>query len=212
MTPAEKEAYANADDTRVMLYTLELNHPAFTQPLRIVADNDPLTAEIETGDTVEFTPFFFSIKRPPISEEPDPSLQITVDNVSGFMTPYLDQASRSGDSIHVVFRPYLVEEAEEQLKGESLQFKGQDKPEDGSAVDRVPDELMPPLSGKPDPTFDLKPSALNQTITRLSAIKLAIRNASATMTSVTLTAAHINPANLPFPKENYTSDRFPGLS
>ena len=185
MTPAEKEAYANADDTRVMLYTLELNHPSFTQPLRIVADNDSLTAEIETGDTVEFTPFFFSIKRPPISEEPDPSLQITVDNVSGFMTPYLDLASRSGDSIHVVFRPYLVEEVEgEKLKAESEEHT----------------------------SLDFQPSTLNQTITRLSAIKLAIRNASATMTSVTLTAAHINPANLPFPKENYTSDRFPGLS
>lgn len=163
MTPAEKEAYANADDTRVMLYTLELMHSQFTQPLRIVADNDPLTAEIETGDTVEFTPFFFSIKRPPISEEPDPSLQITVDNVSGFMTPYLDIASRSGSSIHVVFRPFLIDEGDD-------------------------------------------------SITRLSSIKLAIRNASATMTSVTLTAAHINPANLPFPKENYTSDRFPGLA
>ncbi len=162
-TPAEKEAYANADDTRVMLYTLELMHPSFTQPLRIVADNDPLTAEIETGDTVEFTPFFFSIKRPPISEEPDPSLQITVDNVSGFMTPYLDIASRSGDSIHVVFRPFLADEGDD-------------------------------------------------SITRLSSIKLAIRNASATMSSVTLTAAHINPANLPFPKETYTSDRFPGLA
>lgn len=164
MTPAEKEAYANADDTRVMLYTLELNHPGFTQPLRIVADNDPLSAEIETGETVLFTPFFFSIKRPPINEEPDPSLQITVDNVSGFMTPYLDLASRSGDSIHVIFRPYLIEEG---------------------SID---------------------------SITRLSDIKLSIRNASATMTSVTLTAAHINPANLPFPKEIYTSDRFPGLA
>ena len=163
MTPAEKEAYANADDTRIMLYTLELMHPSFTQPLRIVADNDPLTAAIETGDTVKFTPFFFSIKRPPISEEPDPSLQITVDNVSGFMTPYLDIASRSGDSIHVMFRPFLVDEGDD-------------------------------------------------SITRLSSIKLAIRNASASMTSVTLTAAHINPANLPFPKENYTSDRFPGLA
>ena len=163
MTPAEKEAYANADDTRVMLYTLELMHPSFTQPLRIVADNDSLTAKIETGDTVEFTPFFFSIKRPPISEEPDPSLQITVDNVSGFMTPYLDIASRSGDSIHIMFRPFLVDEGDD-------------------------------------------------SITRLSSIKLAIRNASASMTSVTLTAAHINPANLPFPKENYTSDRFPGLA
>ena len=163
MTPAEKEAYANADDTRVMLYTLELMHPKFTQPLRIVNDNDPLTAEIETNKTVEFMPFFFRIKRPTISEEPDPSLQITVDNVSGFMTPYLYTASRSKESIHVTFRPFLIDESD-------------------------------------------------NSITRLSSIKLAIRNTSANMTSVTLTAAHINPANLPFPKENYTADRFPGLS
>lgn len=163
MTPAEKEAYANADDSRVMLYTIELNHPQFTQPLRIVADNDPLDAEIEDGSTVTFTPFFFSMKRPPINEEPDPSLQITVDNVSGFLTPYLDIASRSGQSISVIFRVYLIDDS------------------DGS-------------------------------ITRLTHLKLAIRNASATMTSVTLMAAHINPANLPFPRETYTADRFPGLS
>lgn len=197
MTPAEKEAYANADDTRVMLYTLELNHPSFTQPLRIVADNDPLTAEIETGDTVEFTPFFFSIKRPPISEEPDPSLNITVDNVSGFMTPYLDIASRSGDSIHVVFRPFLIEE------GEAVE---------SSKLNEAVESLKLKVESQDDAPFNFEPSALNQKVTRLSAIKLAIRNASATMTSVTLTAAHINPANLPFPKENYTSDRFPGLA
>ena len=163
MTESEKEAYANADDARVMLYTLELNHPGFTQPLRIVADNDPLTAEIEDGEEASFTPFFFSIQRPPINEEPDPSLNIQVDNVSGFMTPYLDVASRSGEAITITFRPYLRDDVDDSL-------------------------------------------------TRMSHIELTIRNASTTMTSVTLTAAHINPANLPFPKETYTSDRFPGLS
>ena len=163
MTPAEQEAYANADDTRVTLYTLELNHPGFTEPLRIVCDNDPLTAEIEDGTTATFSPFYFSIKRPPISEEPDPSLSITVDNVSGFMTPYLDAASRSGESIRLIFRPYLVDDTD-------------------------------------------------SSVTRLSAFTMEIRNASASMTSITLTAAHINPANLAFPKELYKSDRFPGLS
>ncbi len=162
MTPAEQEAYANADDTRITLYTLELNHDSFTQPLRIVNDNDPLTATLEDDTAVTFTPFSFSIKRPPIGEEPDPSLSIDVDNVSGFLTPYLDAASRSGSSIRLTFRPYLIDQNDD-------------------------------------------------TITRLSSLTLAIRNASATMTGVTLTAAHINPANLPFPKEIYPSDRFPGL-
>lgn len=162
MTPAEQEAYANADDSRVTLYTLELNHPGFTEPLRIVADNDPLTAEIEDGSQVLFTPFWFQVKRPPINEEPDPGLTLTIDNVSGFMTPYMDAASRSGESIRLTFRPYLVDEDDD-------------------------------------------------SITRLSSLTMAIRNASATMTSVSLTAAHINPANLSFPSELYTSDRFPGL-
>ena len=162
MTPAEKEAYANADDTRITLYTLELNHPGFTQPLRIVADNDPLTADLEDGIETLFTPFWFRLKRPPINEEPDPSVSITVDNVSGFMTPYLDIASRSGESIRLIFRPYLIDQEED-------------------------------------------------SITLLSTLSLVIRNASASMASVTLTAAHVNPANLPFPSENYTIDRFPGL-
>lgn len=169
MTPAEQEAYANADDTRITLYTLELYHPKFRDEdgkavtLYIVSDNDPLQAEIDDGSTVTFLPFGFTIKRPPISEEPDPSLAIDVDNVSGFMTPYLDAASRSGDGIRITFRPYLVDQ------------------EEGS-------------------------------ITRLSSLSMIVRNASATMTTVRLMAAYINPANLPFPKENYSSDRFPGLS
>lgn len=168
MTPAEKEAYANADDTRITLYTLELYHPKFIdsdnnpQTLYIVNDNDPLTSEIDDGSRVTFLPFGFTVKREPINEEPDPSMNIGVDNVSGYLTPYLDIASRQPSRIRCVFRPYLVDQ------------------EEGS-------------------------------ITRLSSINLSIRNASVTMTSATLTAAHINPANLPFPKEIYSSDRFSGL-
>ena len=169
MTPAEQEAYANADDSRITLYTLELKHPRFRDEdgnevtLYIVNDNDPLEAEVDDGSTVTFLPFGFTIRRPPISEEPDPSLSIDVDNVSGFLTPYLDAASRSGDSIRITFRPYLVDQQE------------------GS-------------------------------ITRLSSLGMVIRNASTTMTTVRLMAAYINPANLAFPKETYSSDRFPGLS
>ena len=163
MTPAEAEAYANADDTRITLYTLELNHPSFTQPLRIVCDNDPLTAPIdEEKQDVTFTAFYFTITRPPISEEPDPALKISVDNVSGYLTPYMDAASRSGKMIDIIFRPYLIDQSD-------------------------------------------------NTTRLLRTIKLQVRNASASMTSVTITAAYVNPANLAFPKELYTADRFPGL-
>ena len=196
MTPAEQEAYANADDTRVTLYTLELDHPSFTQPLRIVSDNSPLTADTEEEEGVLFTPFYFSLKRPPINEEPDPTLSITVDNVSGFMTPYLDTASRSGESITLIFRPYLIDYSEEAVESDRS---------------KVESEKLKAESMKDD--SDFKPSTLNlqPSVTLLRTLSMAIRNATANMTSVTLTAAHVNPANLPFPKELYTSDRFPGL-
>ena len=55
-------------------------------------------------------PFGFTIQRPPIGEEPDPSLNISVDNISGYLTPYLDIASRQPSRIRCVFRPYLVDQ------------------------------------------------------------------------------------------------------
>ena len=203
MTPAEQEAYANADDTRITLYTLELNHPGFTQPLRIVSDNNPLTADTEEEEGVLFTPFYFSLKRPPINEEPDPTLSITVDNVSGFMTPYLDAASRSGESITLIFRPYLIDYSEEAVESDRSKVESEKL--------KVESEKLKAESIKDDSDFQLSTLNLQPSVTLLRTLSMAIRNATANMTSVTLTAAHVNPANLPFPKELYTSDRFPGL-
>ena len=164
MTPAEKEAYANCDSTEVHLVTLELNHPAFTQPLRIVKDNTDLVAPLEDGSTVTFIAMSFDIVRPPVNEEPDPSITIRVDNVSGTVTPYFELASRSGLEIELIFRPYVWDDVTD----------------------------VATLLGDP--------------------LKLAVRNASADMRNISVTAAHINPANLSFPREKYTPDRFPGLA
>ena len=163
MTDAEKEAYANSRSNEAHLATLELNHPAFTQPLRIVHDNEDLTAPLEDDTEGLFIAFPFEIARPPISEEPNPSVSIKIDNVSGFITPYLELASKSGEEIALIFRPYLYDQDTEVLT----------------------------LLGQP--------------------LRLTITNASSTMTSATLTAAHVNFANLPFPGEKYAPDRFPGL-
>ncbi|MTI13114.1 DUF1833 family protein [Sansalvadorimonas verongulae] len=164
MTPAEKEAYANCRANEVHLYTLELNHPAFTQPLRIVHDNTDLTAPLEDGTDALFIAMSFRMVRPPVSEEPDPSITIQVDNVSGFVTPYLELAAKSGQEITLICRPYVYD----------------------SDADTVT------LLGQP--------------------LKLAVRNATTNMQNASLTAAHINPANLAFPREKYTPDRFPGLA
>ncbi len=163
MTPAEKEAYANCRTREIHLATLEINDPAFTEPLRIVADNDDLIAKLEDGSTATFIALGFELVRPPVNEEPDPSITIKIDNVSGQLTPYLELAAKSGNQTTMTFRPYLFNEETEEVI----------------------------LLGQP--------------------LKLNVRNASADFSNISITAAHINPANLPFPRENYTPDRFPGL-
>ena len=163
MTPAEREAYANCRVREIHLATLEINDPAFTDPLRVVADNDDLVATLEDGTTATFVALGFELVRPPVNQEPDPSITIKIDNVSGQVTPYLELASRSGNQTTMTFRPYLYDETTGDVT----------------------------LIGQP--------------------LKLNVRNASADFTNISITAAHINPANLPFPREDYTPDRFPGL-
>ena len=161
MTPAEQEAYANCRADRVHLVTLELSHPAFTDTLFVVRDNHDLSATLD-GQPVVFRACWFDITRPPISEDPDPSLTIQIDNVSGLLTPYLMAASKAPDLTDLIFRPYEWRE------------------EDSTAE-------------------------------CLSELRLKVRNANADMSSASITAALVNPANILWPRETYTPERFRAL-
>ncbi|GAA4650480.1 hypothetical protein GCM10023116_27630 [Kistimonas scapharcae] len=163
MTPAEKEAYAACTSRTVQLCTIELNHPAFTEPLYAVRDNQDLTAQLEDGSTVTFIALGFELKRQPVDKEPDPTITLKVDNITGKLSPYLEAASRSGQETKLTFRVYLYDA-------------------DDESVTLISDPMT-----------------------------MAVRNASGSMTSVNITAGFINPANLKFPREKFTADRFPGL-
>ena len=71
---AIREAYASAPSKEIDLLTIELNHPAFTQPLRVVRDNETLTARLEDtapenpGETVDFLPYAFDLELPEMDE------------------------------------------------------------------------------------------------------------------------------------------------
>ncbi|QQX80868.1 DUF1833 family protein [Shewanella sp. KX20019] len=163
VTDAEREAYASCKSTNVTLYTIQLDHSSFTKPLRIVADNEPLKTTKDGAD-IEYLPFYFQITRPPISEEPDPVIKVSVDNVSGYLTPYFEDAAKTPELITLTFRPYLWNDSG--------------------------DEAI---------------------ITELSEMSLLVRSASVNTSSISITAALVNPANTPFPNETYTPERFPGL-
>ena len=164
MTPAQKEAHAYAQSAhQIDLMTLEFNDPSFTQPARVVCDNEPLSVEIEDGTQATFAPFFFKFEEPPLKEDPDAVARIVIDNLTGELTPFLMAGSKSGNAVKIIFRVYQVDE-------------------------------------------------IADTVTLIRSIPLEMRSGNDNLTSITVTAARRNPANIAFPNERYTADRFPGLS
>lgn len=108
------EAYASAPTSEVILHTLELRHPSFTQPLRVVNDHQDLTATLEAdapedpGTAVTFVAFSFRFKLPDVQKTGMPEIEIEIDNVSREVLTYIDQAANSADLIEVTYRPYLA--------------------------------------------------------------------------------------------------------
>lgn len=111
---AIKEAYASAPSDEVILFTIEMRHPAFTEPLRVVRDMQNLTARLEDdapenpGEEVLFIAYPFDIKPPDMDEYGKPELTITIDNVGREILAYIEQAVRQRAVIDVTYRLYLA--------------------------------------------------------------------------------------------------------
>lgn len=168
LTAAIQEAYASAPASEIVHHTLELRHPVFTQPLRVVRDWQPLTARLEASAPadpltwVQFTPFAFEFSLPEVVHASVPEIVITIDNVSSQIVANLDAAANSADLIEVTYRPFL-------------------------ASDLSAPQMDPPLT-------------------------LTIREAEATVFRIVARAGFMDLANRKFPRDLYTSERFPGLA
>ena len=113
LSEAIKEAYASAPADVVILQTLELRHPNFTQPIRVVNDHRNLTATLEStapvdaGQAVEFIRFAFRFTLPELMTTGTPEIEIEIDNVDASIVAYMDAAAQSDQLIEVTYRPYL---------------------------------------------------------------------------------------------------------
>lgn len=113
LSAALKEAYASAPTDSVLLHTLELRHPNFVAPIRVVNDHVNLTATLEPdapvdpGGTVEFIRFSFRFRLPEVVTSGTPEIEIEIDNVDASITAYMDAAAQSAELIEVTYRPYL---------------------------------------------------------------------------------------------------------
>ena len=107
LSQAIKEAYAAAPSDVVTYDTLELSHPAFTQPIYVVNDWQDLTANLETGAPVTFIRFAFRLVRPEVAPNGVPQLTLEIDNVSRDILANIQAAMTSTDKITLCYRQYL---------------------------------------------------------------------------------------------------------
>lgn len=107
------EAYAVAPSASIILHTLELWHPAFTLPVRLVRDRANLAARIEphaardAGAMVDFLAFAFDLVPPEVDAAGAPSCVIEIDNVSRELLAQIELATTSIAPIEVIYRAYL---------------------------------------------------------------------------------------------------------
>ena len=113
LSQAIREAYAAAPSTIVIYHTLELRHPAFTTPIRVVRDWADLTATLEAtapvnaGQSVTFTRFVFDFTKPEVSAVGVPQITITMDNVDRSIVANIEAAMTTTDLVQVTYREYL---------------------------------------------------------------------------------------------------------
>lgn len=111
---AIKEAYAVAPVTSLVLPTLELRHPAFTAPIRVVLDHAALAAYLEdtapenAGQEVTFLAMNFRFTKPEVSEASGPEMTIEIDNVTAEIEENIAAANVSTGAIAMTYREYLV--------------------------------------------------------------------------------------------------------
>lgn len=109
-----KEVYASAGPS-IILETLELNHHTFPSAFRIVKDHTSWMLGLEnSGPTVEFQPFNFSVTEPRTNDKAGHSLKLSIDNVDRQIVDLLEGTQDGTNTpIDVLFRIYLDTETDE---------------------------------------------------------------------------------------------------
>lgn len=113
LAQAIREAYASAPANVVIYHTLELRHPAFSTPIRVVRDHADLTARLEAGapanpgEWVTFMAFAFDFTRPEVSPQGVPQCTIEIDNVSRLIVANIEAALTTTDLVQCTYREYI---------------------------------------------------------------------------------------------------------
>lgn len=107
---AQREAYASNDRGVTIIETLELAHPAFAEPARVVSGvEEDMMLPLKSGATpVLFKACAFRATPPSFGDGGPSEWQISIDNVSSLMNGYLDATLGDNRPISVTYRAYRM--------------------------------------------------------------------------------------------------------
>ena len=113
LSQALKEAYAAAPSNAVIYHTLEIRHPAFTTPIRVVRDKVNLIATLESGAPVDastavtFVAFRFNLTPPEVSASGSPTCTVEIDNVGREVMVQIEAAQANPQITQITYRQYI---------------------------------------------------------------------------------------------------------
>lgn len=123
LSAALAEAFASRPSVTAV-DTLELTHPTFDEPARVVLDHGELLSEspeewgrmfrleddapFNAGETVKFLSAGMDVKLPDYKAGQMPVATIGIDNVSGRLVPLLRRAIAVPEPVRLTIRQYLI--------------------------------------------------------------------------------------------------------
>jgi hypothetical protein len=110
LTPAQREAYARAKSSVRDLFSFELRHSTFPEPIRMVSYDKPLSVQLEQtapangGEVVEFMGVAFKAPDESVDTEPGNTYTVIVTGISAQALPYLKVANGTLEPIAATVR------------------------------------------------------------------------------------------------------------
>lgn len=110
LSPAQVEAYARAKTSVVDLFSFELRHSTFPEPMRMISYDQDIVVELEdyapanAGESVNFIGVAFNPPSENIDTEPGNTISVAVSGISGQALPYLNIANETLEPIACTVR------------------------------------------------------------------------------------------------------------
>lgn len=113
--PAIQEALASVPSNVVIHHTLELTHPAFAAPFRLIQELQGRTLKLEDGSSADFEPAAFKFTLPPAGDNGVQELGIQMDNTDQRISDTIDAVLLNPEPIVVRYRAYLSSSDEPEM-------------------------------------------------------------------------------------------------